>query len=176
MGAFRRAIVEEGRSVMVHVEGVRGRSCRAPVQRISGSLLDLAIDTGTAIVPVRFVGGLPVEPFATRKLDFPWKFGAQEYILGAPIQPEMLSALNLKERKDVVLNAINELGPKDREVPFPGDSDFEMQVRNRALETGISETEAALLECAGLPKSARIADFLAAVANGNVTEAEPSHA
>ena len=28
MDAFRRAIVEDGRSVMVHIEGVRGRSCR----------------------------------------------------------------------------------------------------------------------------------------------------
>ena len=176
MGAFRRAIVEEGRSVMVHVEGVRGRSCRTPVQKISGSLLDLAIDTATPIVPVRFTGGLPVEPFTTGKLDFPWKFGAQEYILGAPIQPETLSALNLRERKGIVLNAINELGPKDQEVPFPGDSDFEMQVRNRAIDTIISETEAALIECAGLPKSARIVDFLAAVANGAVREAEPSHA
>ena len=163
MAAFRRAIVEEGRSVMVHVEGVRGRSCRTPVQKISGSLLDLAIDTETPIVPVRFTGGLPVEPFTTRKLDFPWKFGAQEYILGAPIQPETLSALNLRERKGIVLNAINELGPKDQEVPFPGDSDFEMQVRNRAIDTIISETEAALIECAGLAKSARIVDFLAAV-------------
>ena len=158
MGAFRRAIVEEGRSVMVHVEGVRGRSCRTPVQKISGSLLDLAIDTGTPIVPVRFAGGLPVEPLTAQKLDFPWKFGKQEYILGAPIQPEVLSALNLKERKDVVLNAINELGPKDQEVPFPGDGDFEMQVRSRARDTGISETEAALLECAGLAKGARPAN------------------
>jgi PfaB family protein len=176
MGAFHRAIVEEGRSVMVHVEGVRGRSCRTPVQKISGSLLDLAIDTGTPIVPVRFVGGLPVEPFTTRKLDFPWKFGAQEYILGDPIQPEILSALNLRERKEMVLNAINELGPKDQEVPFPGDSVFEMQVRSRALETGVSETEATLLECAGLAKDARIGDFLAAVSNSALREVEPSHA
>ncbi len=70
MGTFRRAIVEEGRSVMVHVEGVRARSCRTPVQRISGSLLDLSIDSGTPIVPVRFAGGLPVEPLTTRKLGF----------------------------------------------------------------------------------------------------------
>ncbi len=76
----------------------------------------------------------------------------------------------------MVLNAINELGPKDQEVPFPGDCVFEMQVRSRALDTGISETEAALLECAGLEKGARIVDFLAAVANSAAREAEPSHA
>jgi hypothetical protein len=46
-----------GQSVMVHIEGTRALTCRAPLVKMSGIFLDLALETGTPVVPVRFVGG-----------------------------------------------------------------------------------------------------------------------
>ncbi|HCF57434.1 MAG TPA: hypothetical protein DFS52_05505, partial [Myxococcales bacterium] len=62
--------LRRGKSVMVHVEGTRALSCRPPVIKMSGAFLDMAIAVGAPVVPVRFVGGLPVEPLAKR-IEFP---------------------------------------------------------------------------------------------------------
>jgi 3-hydroxymyristoyl/3-hydroxydecanoyl-(acyl carrier protein) dehydratase/1-acyl-sn-glycerol-3-phosphate acyltransferase len=146
---FGKALTDEGRSILVHVEGVRARSCRTSVQTISGALPDLAIKSNVPIVPVRFAGGLPVEPLA-KKLDFPWRYGAQEYFIGTPIEPTELASLPLRERKERVLAAINRLREGDQEEPSAGDPLFESRVRRRSVGSGISETEAVLIECAEL--------------------------
>jgi ribosomal protein S18 acetylase RimI-like enzyme len=49
------------RSFFVHCDGTRSRSCRTPVQRLSSLFLDMAVELDVPVVPVRFIGGLPVE-------------------------------------------------------------------------------------------------------------------
>ena len=124
IGVLAREIAGGGKSVMIHVEGTRALTCRAPVQKMSGAFLDMAIATGAPVVPVRFAGGLPVEPL-TAKLEYPVGMGGQQITIGAAILPAELAALPYKERKERVIDAINGLGPAaSEEVPLPPDPGF----------------------------------------------------
>ncbi len=57
----------------------------------------MAIAARVPIVPVRFVGGLPIEPLATRS-EFPIGMGRQDIYLGTPIHPETVAALEAPPR------------------------------------------------------------------------------
>jgi len=72
------------KSLMVHVEGTRAFTCRHAVGKMSSAFVDLALKLGAPIVPVRFVGGLPVQPLQ-KGLEFPVDFGRQDYWIGRPI-------------------------------------------------------------------------------------------
>ncbi len=123
------------KSLMVHVEGTRAQSARKPVETMSGVFCDLAIGAGVHIVPVRFSGGLPIDESDT-KLEFPVGFGKQTIHLGAPISPEMLSALPYKDRTKRVIEAINGLGtPAAQEVPARG---------NEGLASNVSDWRSTL--------------------------------
>ena len=113
----------QDRSVLVHVEGTRALSCREPVRRMSGTFLDMAMKVGCAIVPVRFTGGLPVEPLA-EKAEFAPGLGKQDIWFGQPLEPERLAKLDYAERIRTVIDAINSLGPEVDE-PLPGDLPFD---------------------------------------------------
>ena len=83
IGELAAEMTGPGRSVMVHVEGTRSLSCRTPVEKMSGAFIDMALQVGAPVVPVRFVGGLPADPLETR-LEFPLGMGRQEIHLGTP--------------------------------------------------------------------------------------------
>lgn len=117
-----------GRSVMVHIEGTRSLECRTPVQKMSGAFIDMALGVNAPIVPVRFVGGLPVDPLEKR-IEFPIGMGKQDIYFGRPIMPEELSKLHYGARKELVVSSINELGPPNSiEEPITGDPDFAAKV------------------------------------------------
>jgi hypothetical protein len=131
---------------MVHVEGTRSLDCRSPVTRMSGTFLDMAVDVGAPIVPVRFSGGLPVAPL-TERLEFPLDFGQQAIAIGAPIPAAELRAVPYKDRKQRVIDAINALPPaRDAEEPLPGDPAFAARVTDWAQARGVSMADAALFE------------------------------
>jgi hypothetical protein len=110
-------------------------------------------------VPVRFTGGLPVEP-APEKLDLPVGFGKQDYWIGKPIFPGDIRGLPLMERKSFVLGTINALGaPNELEMPHAPDEVFASAVARRITATGIGSVEAALLECAEMDVAAQIEDL-----------------
>ena len=137
-------LTEQGTSLMVHVEGTRATSCRAPVTKMSGALVDLAIRVGAPIVPVRFVGGLPVEPLSTR-LEYPVGMGRQDIFLGAPLAPETLAAMHYGERIGHVLASINGLGPSHtQEVPGASAPGFAERVREWQQRCGVTEPYAVL--------------------------------
>jgi 3-hydroxymyristoyl/3-hydroxydecanoyl-(acyl carrier protein) dehydratase/1-acyl-sn-glycerol-3-phosphate acyltransferase len=124
------------RSVMVHIEGTRSLSCETPVQKMSGIFIDMALQTGVPIVPVRFVGGLPREPMEHR-IEYPTGLGSQDIYLGAPIEPEALRDLLPGARKTKVIAAINALGPPNAlELPNPGDPVQEAEAQAWATTTG----------------------------------------
>ncbi|WP_437302134.1 beta-ketoacyl synthase N-terminal-like domain-containing protein [Sorangium sp. So ce388] len=138
-------MAQRGKNVMVHVEGTRALSCRKPVVKMSSSFIDMALAVGAPIVPVRFVGGLPVEELP-RRLEFPLGCGRQDFWIGRPLLPEELSALPLKERKQVVIDAINGLGPAPlHEEPTPPDPAFADRVDAWVARTGASPERATLL-------------------------------
>ncbi|MBA2322004.1 MAG: 1-acyl-sn-glycerol-3-phosphate acyltransferase, partial [Deltaproteobacteria bacterium] len=141
-----------GKGVMVHVEGTRALESRTPVAKMSGAFLDLAIQVKAPVVPVRFVGALPSDPLETR-LEFPLGMGQQDIWIGRPILPETLAGLGLKERKAVVIDAINALGPPNaEEKPFPGDPAFAANVASWRADAGVSEEDAVLYRVLeGLP-------------------------
>ncbi len=135
-----------GRSVLVHVEGTRSLSCRTRVEKMSGAFIDMALQSGAPIVPVRFTGGLPVEP-AAKRLEFPLGLGRQDVHLGRPFLPGDLSGLHYGARKERVLEAINGLGvPNEREEPLPGDPVLAARVGAWQEARGVSHEHATLRE------------------------------
>ena len=131
------------RSFFVHCDGTRSRSCRTPVQRMGSLFLDMAIELDVPVVPMRFVGGLPVEPMEG-KAEFPFDMGSQDYFIGAPVTARELRELPYRERARRVITAINELGVgNDVEQPLPADIAFRDSVRAWSEETGAAPVEAA---------------------------------
>ncbi len=111
-------------SLLVHVDGTRSRAADVSAAKISSIFLDQAIRKNIPLVPVRFVGGLPVEP-VEKPLDFPYQNGKQDYIIGTPILADQLEKLPYGQRPKMVLEKINTLGPKPGEdLPLAPDKEF----------------------------------------------------
>src|SRR5690606_29402991 len=92
------------------------------------------------------VGGLPGEPLDQR-IELPIGMGRQDIYLGRPIEPDVFEALPYKDRKPVVIDALNALGPPNAaEEPFEGDPIFAERVAARVERTGASPEHAALFE------------------------------
>jgi 1-acyl-sn-glycerol-3-phosphate acyltransferase len=137
-------MVSSGRSVMVHVEGAMAHSCRTPVRKLSGAFVDMAISLGRPVVPVRFVGGLPVAP-VSGEIDFAVDMGQQDIHIGVPITPDDLRPLNYRDRRQRVIDAINNLGPaNDIEEPLPPDPAFAAAVHAWSEGTGADVGHATL--------------------------------
>ena len=124
-----RALDDPRRSLLIHAEGTRAASCRAPLAPFSGVPIDLAIERGVPIVPVRFSGGLPVES-SGRKYDFPVGLSTQDVWIGRPLRPEVLAPLPYRERVLCVRAAIEALGPpRELERPNAPSLDRELGAR-----------------------------------------------
>jgi acyl transferase domain-containing protein/3-hydroxymyristoyl/3-hydroxydecanoyl-(acyl carrier protein) dehydratase/1-acyl-sn-glycerol-3-phosphate acyltransferase len=137
---------EGGRSILVHVEGTRSLGCATPVRTMSGVFVDLALELDLPVIPVRFVGGLPVDELPQR-LEFPLGMGRQDIWIGAPIAASTLAALPYAERKQQVIAAINGLGPRSvDERQSPGDRQFAARVERWQAERGVSHEHAVLHE------------------------------
>jgi 1-acyl-sn-glycerol-3-phosphate acyltransferase len=142
VGELAAEMQSGGRSAMVHVEGTRSLACRRPVVKMSSTFIDLALAVGAPIIPVRLVGGLPVEELE-RRLEFPIGFGRQDYWLGRPILPEELAALPYKDRKELVISAINGLGPDVmEETPSAPDLPFGAAVDDWIARTSATPEDA----------------------------------
>lgn len=133
-------------SFFVHSEGTRSKTSRDITTKVSSVFIDLAIELGVPIVPVRFTGGLPVEPI-DGKAEVPTGQGTQDYWIGEPIESGVLASLPLKERTAHVVGAINALGGTNaNERPNPGDAAFAARVADHQRRTGVSEVFAAMWE------------------------------
>lgn len=168
---FKCKIKDEGISVFLHVEGRLGLSCRKPVSKMSSVFVDLAREAGLPIIPVKFVGGLPVEDMKST-LDFPFGYAKQDYRVGRPILCEELEKLPYAKRRKHVIDAINNLGPSAKsEMPHPPDLAFEKEVTKWMKTKQVSEVQAVL--CKALEKVTGEADMderllLAKGANGKI--------
>jgi len=79
-------MVSSGRSVMVHVEGAMAPQLSCAGAQALGAFLDMAIELGRPVVPVRFVGGLPVAPVSD-EIDFPWAWASRTSTSVFPSHP-----------------------------------------------------------------------------------------
>lgn len=141
---IKKAIKERGNSLLIHVQGTRSLSCRQPVNDLSAAFLDLALELDLPIIPVKFMGGLPVEPLDTR-LEFPLNYTYQDYYLGKAIYPEALKTLDNLERKALVLEQLNQLGRHpSTSFPHPCDLNFAREVKLYRERTGVPEIQAVL--------------------------------
>ena len=106
--------------------------------------IDLALELGLAVVPVRFLGGLPVEPLAAG-IDFPVGYGKQDYYFGRPIEAAELAPLPYARRRSHILDALNRLGPSwSDETPSPPDPAFGERVRHWLDQTAGHEAKAVI--------------------------------
>ena len=168
-----RDVAGQGKSLMVHVEGTRSTSCRMPVTKMSGALVELAIQSGAPLVPVRFVGGLPEEPLSKR-IDFPIGMGRQDIFLGEPIDPEELSTMHYGERTAHLKAAINGLGPDHaQETPYAGDPEFAARVQAWQRQRGVRH-EHAVLGCVLAELGAPGREIRQLISSGDATALEVS--
>ncbi len=143
---IRQKIREQGLSLLVHAEGTRALQCRKPVEKVSSVFIDLALELQLPLVPVRFAGGLPLEPLA-QKLEFPYRYGRQSVHLGPPLWPAELAALPYAQRKEKILTALNTTGPPlAAETPSPGDGLFQGKVEKLRQEAALDEARAVILQ------------------------------
>jgi acyl transferase domain-containing protein/3-hydroxymyristoyl/3-hydroxydecanoyl-(acyl carrier protein) dehydratase len=125
---FGETIVDQPRSLLVHVDGTRATQAGQPTEKISSVLIDLSIKYGIPIIPVRFTGGLPLKATSER-LEFPVDFGQQDYNIGDVIGPDDLEVLPYVERAKLVVAAINGLGGSESlDKPLPSDDVFKSLV------------------------------------------------
>ncbi len=134
---IKRDVAAHGVSTMVHADGTRYVRSGQRVERLTSTLLDLAIDAALPIVPLYFAGGLPEEP-VTQKLEVPYRQAAQDYIFGRPITPEELTALPYADRRRRVMDAINALAPFS---DAPHEPDCAAEARIAAAAPGASPLE-----------------------------------
>ncbi|HAE38622.1 MAG TPA: hypothetical protein DCG57_08285 [Candidatus Riflebacteria bacterium] len=131
-------------SLLVHVEGTRAAAANQPVTRMSSVFLDMAIEKNLPLVPLRFVGGLPVEP-SEERYDFPFRNGKQDFLIGAPIMPEQLKKMPYGQRPRFLMELINNLGPgKGQDMPLPPDKKFEAKTRFFVETFGFPKMQAML--------------------------------
>jgi len=141
--------LDNGASVMIHAEGTRSVHCRRPVERVSGVFTDL----GLTIVPVRFMGGLPILGRKKgERLEFPVGYGTQDIIFGNPISPEEMAALPLDGRQRRILDDLNGLGPDlMEENPSPPDPVFSEEIERLMKERNIGMPQAVVLHLMDKP-------------------------
>jgi hypothetical protein len=119
---------------------------RQPSKQLSMALVDMAVQRRLPIIPVRFTGGLPLEPLA-RGLDFPFEFAQQDILLGCPLLPDELLPLRSDQRAQRVLAAINETGDSlSRELPLRPNAELGQRVELRMCRTNVSQPAAVLTE------------------------------
>ena len=112
-------------------DGTRAIQAGQPIKTVSSVLIDLAVNHNIPIIPVRFAGGLPVQP-SNERLEFPVGFGSQDYYIGSVIEPDELKSLPYVDRAKRVVTAINNLGQAlDDDQPFAADPAFAELVANQ---------------------------------------------
>jgi len=133
-------------SLHLAVEGARERQARHRLRELSMVWLDLASKYGLPVVPIRFLGGLPLEDPGHAQ-DLPLGFGSQSIFFGAPILPAELAGLAPQARRERILEALNSLGSPAEEVPHPPDPELARSVGQWIELSGCAGIAAVVLAC-----------------------------
>jgi acyl transferase domain-containing protein/3-hydroxymyristoyl/3-hydroxydecanoyl-(acyl carrier protein) dehydratase/1-acyl-sn-glycerol-3-phosphate acyltransferase len=130
-------------SLLVHVDGTRSSEANSKVTNVSSALIEFAIAAKMPIVPVRFTCGLPET--GTEKLEFPYKFGKQDYYIGKAIKSEELKELSLIERVNLIKEAIRKLADNEADISRIPNDLFEKSVENVQKEFQVSSQHAVII-------------------------------
>lgn len=143
---IKDALNNENKSLLIHVDGTRRNSVSQDrVLMLSSFWTDFAVENGFPIIPVRFIGGLPVEDHGIR-YDFPVGYTAQTFRIGRPILPGDLIQLTAETRNTIVRRAINGLASPEEKIPEPADELFALNVKRWAEHAGVAESIAAIFQ------------------------------
>ncbi len=158
---FKQAQTDRPHALHLHVEGEQARRAAQPVARMTSAIIDLALETGLPILPVKFSGGLP-RATVEEIVSLPVAYGRQDYTLGAPLFPDDLARLPRPRAAELVVNAINAVPPLAAdEQPLAGPPARADAIRDLQARHGIGEIQAAILHAlAGLPARAPITDAI----------------
>lgn len=143
---IKTALNEENKSLLIHVDGTRRNS--VPQDRVlilSSFWTDFAVENGFPIIPVRFIGGLPMQDHGKR-YDFPVGYASQMFRLGQPLLPGDLRQLTPESRSTIVRRAINELASPEEKIPEPSNELFALNVKRWHEHAGVSESIAAVFQ------------------------------
>lgn len=157
---IKRDVAAHGASTMVHADGTRYLRSGQRVEKLTSTLLDLAIDAALPIVPLYFAGGLPEEPLEA-KLEVPYRHAAQDYIFGRPIMPDELAGWPYAERRRRVMDAINALAPFS---DAPHEPNYAVEDRIAAAAPGASPLES-VWDCIEDALDALPADWRSTISN-----------
>ena len=136
---LRHRLATASQSFFVHTDGTRSQSCRQTTKRCSSVFVDMALELNLPIVPVRFIGGLPVDSISG-KAEFPHEHASQDYWIGQPIEADTLRTMPLRDRVQHILSAINELGGANSfEQANAPDPAFALKVAETERLTGVNE-------------------------------------
>ena len=142
MAAYSAAQAATPHSLHLHVEGEQATSSRQRVQRMSAVVIDLALELQLPVLPLRFSGGLPLEPLA-EICSFPVDFGRQDYTVGRPLLPEELRRMPRPKAAELVVAAINAIAVTDEALPgVPGRS---AALAAFCAQHGVTEIQAAVI-------------------------------
>ncbi len=145
MARYKAGQAAHPHSLHLHVEGEQGLSCRQRVRRMSSVLIDVALDLNVAILPLKFSGGLPVEPLSAIT-SFPLGYGRQDFTFGTPLEPELLRSMPRPKAAELVVEAINQIPPSaEAEVPLVAEPEFAARVHALAAQHGVTEIQAGLI-------------------------------
>jgi len=142
MAAYSAAQAATPHSLHLHVEGEQATSSRQRVQRMSAVVIDLALELQLPVLPLRFSGGLPLEPLE-EICSFPFDFGRQDYTVGRPLLPEELRRMPGPKAAELVVAAINAIAVTDEALPgVPGRS---AALAAFCAQHGVTEIQAAVI-------------------------------
>ncbi len=145
MAGYKAAQASVPHSLHLHIEGEQALSCRHRVKRMSAVIVDLAIDLNLPILPLRYSGGLPVEPLP-EIVSFPDGFGQQDYTLGGPLMPEQLRRLPRPKAAEWVVETLNMMKPTPEvEEPLSRPSQRADRIRALCAEHRVTEIQAAVI-------------------------------
>ncbi|MEI6715294.1 MAG: beta-ketoacyl synthase N-terminal-like domain-containing protein [Verrucomicrobiota bacterium] len=142
---FRAAQNVHPHSLHIHIEGEQALSCRHRVERMSSVFIDIAIENGMAILPVRFSGGLPVTPLNIIT-NFPYRYGQQDIVLGAPLSAGYLKSVPRNVAVQSILSSINSAYPGETaEQPLIANDESGERIAKLQTNYGIPEPQAAII-------------------------------
>ncbi len=143
--AYKAAQPALPHSLHLHVEGEQALTCRQRVKRMSAVIVDLALALDLPILPLKYSGGLPVEPLPAIT-SFPVAYGKQDYTLGRPLLPADLRRMPGPKAAELVVEAINAIPPATAdETPLPGRPGLADEIRTWCADYGVTEIQAAVL-------------------------------
>ena len=135
-------------------------------------MIDLAVPNNMPIVPLRFLGGVPLEP-VTEPLAFPPGYGKQDFLIGAALLPETMSGLPSAARRVAVPGALNGFDGRWRSEAPAGDAEFGAAVAAWQQANAVSEVQAVLWRTlAEAPDPSVETKVLLALAAGDTASAE----